>query len=147
MYDDVVVACCDEINVSSVVSGNLDHTVHSFLRWIVFLDQVESMIPYQNSYVGQLSPYGPARITMSPDAKTKMDVAMADMIHRNAMAFNFGRDMKFMKVIPIAQTLPADYTTPDCRAVGGRLLETLYEINWCEGNTMLVADCNLFGIV
>ena len=84
---------------------------------------------------------------MSPDTKTKMDVAMADMIHMNAMAFNFGRDMKFMKVIPIAQTLPADYTTPDCRAVGGRLLETLYEINWCEGNTMLVADCNLFGIV
>ena len=60
-----------------------------------------------------------------PDATTKMDVAVADMIHSNAMAFNFGRDLKFMKVIQIARTLPADYITADCRAVGGRLLETL----------------------
>ena len=63
-----------------------------------------------------------------PDAKTKMDVAVADMIHSNAMDFNFGRDLKFMKVIQIARTLPADYVPPACRDVGGRLLETLYKM-------------------
>ena len=82
-----------------------------------------------------------------PDATTKMDVAVADMIHSNCLPFNFGRDLKFMKVIQVARTLPADYVPPYRSIIGGKLLQTLYEINWCEGITMLLADCHLFGIV
>ena len=81
-----------------------------------------------------------------PEAKAKMDVAVADMIHSNSMPFTFARDLKFMKVINLARTLPSDYITPDRRAVGGKLLKTLYTINWKEGITMLVADSKLYGV-
>ena len=81
-----------------------------------------------------------------PEASAKMDVAVADMIHSNLMPFTFGRDMKFMKCMNLARTLPADYVPPDRDAVGGKLLKTLYTINWNEGVSILVADSKLYGV-
>jgi hypothetical protein len=81
-----------------------------------------------------------------PEAKAKMDVAVADMIHSNLMPFTFGRDMKFMKCIDLARTLPAECVPPDRHAVGGKLLKTLYTINWDEEITLLVADSKLYGV-
>lgn len=81
-----------------------------------------------------------------PEAKAKMDIAVADMIHSNSMPSTFSRDIKFLKVISLARTLPYGYITPDRNAVGGKLLKTLYSINWKEGITMLVADSKLYGV-
>ena len=81
-----------------------------------------------------------------PDAKAKMDIAVADMIHSNSMPSTFARDIKFLKVISLARTLPSNYITPDRHAVGGKLLKTLYTINWREGVTLLVADSKLYGV-
>ena len=81
-----------------------------------------------------------------PEASAKMDVAVADMIHSNLMPFTFGRDIKFLKCIDLARYVPADYITPDRRAVGGKLLKTLYTINWQEGVAMLVSDSMLYGV-
>lgn len=81
-----------------------------------------------------------------PEAKAKMDIAMADMILSNCMPFTFARDMKFLKCLKLARTLPADYITPDRNAVGGKLLKSLYTVNWQEGVNMVVADSKLFGV-
>ena len=38
------------------------------------------------------------------------------------------------------------YITPDRHTVGGKLLKTLYFINWNEGITILVTDSKLYGV-
>jgi len=84
--------------------------------------------------------------TPDPESSMKMDIAIADLIHSNVLPFTFGKDMKFQKCIDIARRLPPDYVPPDRHAVGGPLLNALYSINWTEGITMLLADCQLYGI-
>ena len=55
------------------------------------------------------------------NATAHMDVAVADMIHSNAMPSAFSRDLKLFRCLEHPRKVPVDYITPDRRDIGGPL--------------------------
>ena len=81
----------------------------------------------------------------NPEREKKMDIAIADLIHSRLLPFSLAEDPKFLKILQLASRVPSSYTPPDRNAVGGVLLDTIYEANFKSSLDSLVTDGKLFG--
>jgi hypothetical protein len=74
------------------------------------------------------------------------DIAVADFIMSNALPFSLSEDPKFRRVLEVAKNLGPNYKTPDRRAIGGKLLDSLYRSGFEDQLQSLRQEADVFGI-
>ena len=82
-----------------------------------------------------------------PDAPQKLDIAFADYVHSNLLAFSQGECMKCQRIINIARTLPLNisYKLPNRDNVGGELLDAISDDNWNSSIKDFLKETSVFG--
>jgi hypothetical protein len=82
----------------------------------------------------------------SIEAAQQCHVAIADFISSNALPISISECPKFRTLLKVARELGPNYTPPDCRAVGGKLLDTLFKQSSKDLMASLLKESELFGI-
>jgi hypothetical protein len=82
----------------------------------------------------------------NPEASLKLDHAIADLIHCNALSFALAEDAKFRKVIKLAKAVPQSYNPPTRKAIGGKLLESNFQSLQAQNDELLLQDAQYYGL-
>ena len=90
---------------------------------------------------------GQVGVRYDADAPQKLDIAFADYVHSNLLAFSQGECMKAQRVIDIARTLPPDvsYKLPHRHRVSGDLLDDVASDNWNTSIKDLLKETRIMG--
>ena len=83
---------------------------------------------------------------ITSNAAQLTDIAIADLIMSNALSFSLSKDPKFRRVLEVAKNLGPNYKTPDRRAIGGKLLDSLYRSGFEDQLQSLRQEADVFGI-
>ena len=76
----------------------------------------------------------------------EMDIAVADFIHSNGLAFRLAEDIKFKYILQLAQRMSPNYVPPKRKAISGALLDTIYNNYVANSKKQLNIDVDIFGL-
>jgi hypothetical protein len=73
-------------------------------------------------------------------------IAIADFICSNALPFSLSECPKFCKVLEVARGLGPNYQPPDRQLLGGRLMDSLFQVSFADLMCSLLSEMEIFGV-
>ncbi len=79
-------------------------------------------------------------------AGQRMDIAVANFMHRHMLPFSLTECPTFLKLLETVKSLGTGYLSPDRRKMSGPLLDVLYDTNNEEMIKNLLLESKIFGV-
>jgi hypothetical protein len=73
-------------------------------------------------------------------------IAIADFSCSNVLPFSLFKCPKVCKVLEVARGLGPNYQSPDCRLLGGRLMDSLFQVSFADLLCSLLFESEIFGV-
>jgi len=77
---------------------------------------------------------------------TRLQMAIADMIHSDGLSFSFAGSKRFRTVLTLAKTVGQDFNVPSRNQISNDLLDLNFQSCWEANRDALLANASVFGL-